>query len=62
MAVVINDLEVSIAQLKESRMKEMQDLVKEKERIQGEVTKAMYKVRGLPFSTYAPRGRGVLKK
>ena len=45
MAVEINDLEVSIAQLKESRMKEMQDLVKEKERLQGEVTKAMYKVR-----------------
>lgn len=41
----INNLEVSIGQLKDSREKGMRDVVKEKERLQEEVTKAMHKVR-----------------
>ena len=40
----INNLEVSIGQLKDSREKGMRDVVKEKERLQEEVTKAMHKV------------------
>ena len=45
MAETINNLEVSIGQLKDSREKGMRDVVKEKERLQEEVTKAMHKVR-----------------
>ena len=44
MAETINNLESSITQLKESREKGMRDVVKEKERLQEEVTKAMHKV------------------
>ena len=44
MAETINNLESSIAQLKESREKGMRDVVKEKERLQEEVKKAMHKV------------------
>ena len=45
MAEKINNLEVSIGQLKNSKEKGMRDIVKEKERLQEEVTKAMHKVR-----------------
>ena len=45
MSEKINNLEVSIGQLKDSREKGMQDVVREKERLQEEVTKAMHKVR-----------------
>ena len=45
MAEKINNLEVSIGQLKNSKEKGMRDVVKEKERLQEEVTKAMHKVR-----------------
>ena len=41
----INNLEVSIGQLKDSREKGMRDVVKEKDRLQEEVTMAMHKVR-----------------
>ena len=44
MAETINNLESSITQLKESREKGMRDVVKEKERLQEEVKKAMHKV------------------
>ena len=44
MAETINNLEASITQLKESREKGMRDVVKEKERLQEEVKKAMHKV------------------
>ena len=45
MAEKINKFEVSIGQLKDSKEKVMRDVVKEKERLQEEVTKAMHKVR-----------------
>ena len=44
MAETINNLESSITQLKESREKGMRDVVKEKERLEEEVKKAMHKV------------------
>ena len=45
MSEKINNLEVSMGQLKDSREKGMLDVVREKERLQEEVTKAMHKVR-----------------
>ena len=45
MSETIKKLEVSIGQLKDSKEKGMKDVVREKDRLQEEVTKAMHKVR-----------------